>query len=515
MAWTYVGISSVASAASDNITLTEPAGVQQGDLCVAIISYRSNAAFTKPSADWTDVTSQNTGNTTANGTGSIGSGLMSYYIRGSSAPSLVFTRTAGNVALGRIVAYRGQATSGLLVTSTSTTLAAAATAVSVAGVTTSNARDLIVFGACGARNGSFSNFDAATNPTTTSGTASNETGNPAEGDWQERADSGTTTGADCTLAIADALRATAGVSGNLTVTASSSARHVVVAAVFKERATNALTATGVTTGTPAVDAPALGQVHVLTAPSLASSEPATDSPALGQVHVLVAGEVSAGAPVLGAPELTEASTVDDLLAEDINASTPILGAPALGQVHVLGAGEVATSPSNLGSPALAQTHVIQAVEISAGAPALSAPAITQVHSLAVSPLSSGEPSLGTPALQQVHALETSGVVAGEPVLGAPAVSEAVPAALVALDIAAGAPVLGAPTLRLVHSLSAEELVLGAPRTGFPAIVSAPWAGIRNRAIGATPGSARGRGVRAPWSAPRSNAPWAALRTRRS
>jgi len=233
--WTYVGVSSVATAASGDITLTEPTGVQENDLLVAIVSYRSNAAFTSPGSPWVSVTSQNTGNTTANGTGSIGSGHMWYCIRGASAPGLVFTRTAGDVALGRIVAYRGNnITSSVLVTQTSTTLAAAATAVSVTGLTTANARDLVVFGFCGARNGSASAFDAATDPTTSSGTNSAQTGSPLVGTWQERADSGTATGADTTLAIADAIRGTGGATGNLTCTASSSARHVVVAAAFRE-----------------------------------------------------------------------------------------------------------------------------------------------------------------------------------------------------------------------------------------------------------------------------------------
>jgi hypothetical protein len=235
MPWSYVGVSSVANVTSGNITLTMPAGVQEGDLLVAVISYRSNAAFTSPGSPWVSVTSQNTGNTTQNSTGSIGSGHMFYCIRGSSDPGLTFTRTAGDVALGRIVAYRGNnISSGVLVTQTSTTLGTAATAINVTGLTTANARDLIVVGACAARNVGITNFDAATDPTTTSGTASNETGDPAEGDWQERADSFTTAGADCGLAIADAIRATAGATGNLTMTAGASARHVVLAAAFME-----------------------------------------------------------------------------------------------------------------------------------------------------------------------------------------------------------------------------------------------------------------------------------------
>lgn len=244
--WVYVGVSSAVTVASGNITLTEPAGVQSGDLLVSMISYRSNAAFTKPS-DWTNVTSQNTGNTTANTTGSIGSGHMAYVVRGSSAPGLVFTRTAGDVAIGRVVAYRHQHGTPAVV-NTSTTLAAAATAVSVTGLTTANANDLIVVGACGARNSTFSAFDAATDPTTASGTGANLVADPLAGIWQERADSGTTTGADCSLAIADAMRATAGATGNLTMTASSSARHVVLAAAFRVAADESMTMTPTSRG---------------------------------------------------------------------------------------------------------------------------------------------------------------------------------------------------------------------------------------------------------------------------
>jgi hypothetical protein len=158
---------------------------------------------------------------------------MSYCIRGASAPGLVFTRTLGDVARAYIVAYRGVASSGTLVTQGSTTLAVAATAVSVTGVTTSNANDLIVVGGCNARNSTFTTFDAATDPATDSGTNSSQTGNPIAGTWQERGDISTNSGADCGVAVADALRATGGATGNITMTASASARHVVLIGVFK------------------------------------------------------------------------------------------------------------------------------------------------------------------------------------------------------------------------------------------------------------------------------------------
>lgn len=280
MPWTYVGVSPAASSASGNITLTEPSGVQQGDLLVAIISYRSNAGFTSPGSPWVSVTSQNTGNTTANATTSISSGHMFYCIRGASAPGLTFTRTAGDIALARIVAYRGVDGTNPLVTQTSTTMAAAATAVSVTGLTTANAEDLIVVGFCAARNTSVSAFNA-TNPGTSSGTAANETANPLAGEWHERADSATTTGADAGLGIGDAVRATAGVTGNLTMTAGASARHVVVAGAFKmfipppRTGTLAATETGSDTASIAGD--------VIVKGPLAATETGSDTAAMAGV----------------------------------------------------------------------------------------------------------------------------------------------------------------------------------------------------------------------------------------
>ncbi len=291
MPWSFVGVSAAVESASGNLTLTEPAGVQPNDLLVACISYRSNAAFTKP-ADWTNVTSQNTGNVTANATTSIGSGFMAYVVRTGSAPGLTFTRTAGDVARGQIVAYRGVAQAGVLVTSSSTTLATSATSVSVPGVTTANSRDLIVVAACGARNVSFNNFDAVTDPTTTSGTNSIQTGVPGVGTWLERSDGGTATGADCSLAIADALRATAGATGNITTIAVSGARHVVLIAVFKEGAPLALTPLGIETGAPTLGNPTLNVVYALDPADITTGAPTLNSTNLSLIIPIPTGDYS-------------------------------------------------------------------------------------------------------------------------------------------------------------------------------------------------------------------------------
>ncbi len=225
-----VGIGTVAetTVSGGNLTLAEPAGVQEGDLLVVNISYRSNASFANTGSIWVKGPEQNSGNTTANGTGSIGSGVSFYGIRGSGAPDLTFERTGGNVARGFIIAYRAtdyptktfQYDQG-----TSRTLAAAGTSFTMTGFTPAQSTTLLVWCGWGARNTTLSAFDAATDPTTSSGTTTDTTTDPYFGAWLRRVTSGTATGADCTVALADAVQETAGPTGNLTYTAGSSARH--------------------------------------------------------------------------------------------------------------------------------------------------------------------------------------------------------------------------------------------------------------------------------------------------
>lgn len=235
-AWVFVGVSSVAEVTTTSHALTEPAGVAQGDLLVAIISSRiaSTTAITLPSGgEWTLVTEQKNNNTATN-TSATPSGMMAYCVRGASAPNLTFTHpTTPSVALGRIVAYRNVDSSSPKDTQTSFTTATNVTAVSGTGLTTAADDELIVVGACGGQEATWTTFAAATDPTTSSGTGSGITADPAPNVWQERADSNTVTGADTSLGIADVVKTAAGATGNLTVTASQGAAHVIVAGAFK------------------------------------------------------------------------------------------------------------------------------------------------------------------------------------------------------------------------------------------------------------------------------------------
>jgi hypothetical protein len=232
MAWGVPKIGALTTVASGNVALAEPAGIAQGDVMVACIAARGNAAFTVPSGDWTVVASaQNSGNTSTTTSTAIASGVMAYCVRGGSAPALTFTRTAGDLALGRIIAYSG-GHSAPYDTGSANTLGANSATVTTGTFNTAGAGELIVAMCAGADNVSFSAFDAATDPTTASG-ATDTTTAPTNGTWIERADGGSNTGADGSLAIADAIRQTAGATGTIQATASASSRHVMIAGAFK------------------------------------------------------------------------------------------------------------------------------------------------------------------------------------------------------------------------------------------------------------------------------------------
>jgi hypothetical protein len=235
MAWQFLGVSNVVqvTATSHALVTTGIAGtLQAGDLLIACISSRiaSTTSITLPiTAEWTLVSEQKNNNVLTTGSAAA-SGLMAYCVRGASDPDLTFTHpVAPSVALGRIVAYRDVDSSAPKDTQTSFTTATGITAVSGTGLTTTQANDLIVAMAAGGQEAAWSSFNA-TSPVGASGATS--TAAPTT-TWLERADSLTTTGADTSLAVFDAIKAAAGATGNLTATASVAAAHVVIAGAFK------------------------------------------------------------------------------------------------------------------------------------------------------------------------------------------------------------------------------------------------------------------------------------------
>lgn len=218
MALTFRSVSSASEVSSGDLTLTEPTGAASGDLLVASIAYRDTATFTLPSG-WTIVgTQQSSGNTSTTTSASIASGLMAYIVRGGSAPDLTFTRTGGDVALGRIVAYTpGSGETISFDAGSANTLGANSTTVTTTAITTANDLSLLVMAECLADNTTASRARAT---------------DPDEFIWRERADSNTATGADTGLAVSDAYKLAAGSTGTLTYTAGNSSRHVCIVGAF-------------------------------------------------------------------------------------------------------------------------------------------------------------------------------------------------------------------------------------------------------------------------------------------
>lgn len=214
---TFRSTAQPAAVASGDLTFTEPSGAAQGDLLVVVIAYRDTAAFAAPSG-WTLEKQESSGNTSTTTNTSIGSGLVAWIIRGGSAPALTFTRTGGDVAFGRIAAYKGVHQGNPARTSSSNTLAANSATVTTAALSV-EAGDLIVIGACGADNTTASAYLGATDP--------------LANHFKERGDNNTTTGADTTVALADAVARKQGSTGTLQYTAGNSSRHVCIAVAFR------------------------------------------------------------------------------------------------------------------------------------------------------------------------------------------------------------------------------------------------------------------------------------------
>lgn len=234
--FTLVGVASAVEVASGNLTLVTTGAVPStGDLVIACIAYRSTPAFAAPDASWSIIEQQSSGNTSTTASTAIASGVMMVCESWpASPPSLVFTRTGGDVARGLLLVYRGQKASGALDTHSSATLAANSTTPATASITTATEQELLVAMVAGADNHNVSAFRAVTEPTTSSGARNEDTvGINGENAWFQRHDSTTTTGADTSIAVGDAIKPTAGATGEVQATHVVSSRHVMIVASFK------------------------------------------------------------------------------------------------------------------------------------------------------------------------------------------------------------------------------------------------------------------------------------------
>jgi len=232
--WTFVGISAPVEGTATTLTLTEPAGVAVGDLLVASISIRGTSTVTTVPSGWTLVAKSPTTPNTSTNTSATALAWMSYIVRGASAPSYAFTfGAAPSVALGRVAAYRGQAPTSPLDIAVGSSSATNIQSVSVTGLTTTTDDDLLVGMVAGGQEVMWHNVGTATDPAVTGDQGISNNSKPPVAAFQTRGNSETATGADTSLAVYDAVKRTAGATGNLVAFSFTAASHGLVMGAFK------------------------------------------------------------------------------------------------------------------------------------------------------------------------------------------------------------------------------------------------------------------------------------------
>lgn len=229
MAWEIIALGTNVIQNGGDITLVEPTGTANGDLIVACIAYRSTPAFTKPDTTWTQIGQLSAGDTDA--TSGVASGGMWYAIRGASAPGYVFTRALGDVAMGQCVTYRGVDKRSPY-DKASITQAGSDTQPIGTTMTTVRDNELLVAMIAHGDNSATVTMDAVTNPGTASVGTIAVTTEPASNTWYERSDTGTNTGADTGLFIADAIMTTAGATGAFSAVAATTSNSVMIVSAF-------------------------------------------------------------------------------------------------------------------------------------------------------------------------------------------------------------------------------------------------------------------------------------------
>jgi hypothetical protein len=204
-----------------NVVASEPTGATAGDLLIYFITYRDSATFTFDPA-WT-VVYQDPGNLTD--TPGI---AIAYMKRGASAPNYTVTRTGGATAIGKVWAWRPTAGNAVLDTFSQNFVTPASTTMTAPSITTALANELLVAVSNSWTSGTTISAFQATDPATASG-ATDTTNAPTAGQWRERYENTNT----AEMAIADAIKSTAGATGTVQATFSTSQKGRLLVMAFK------------------------------------------------------------------------------------------------------------------------------------------------------------------------------------------------------------------------------------------------------------------------------------------
>jgi hypothetical protein len=137
-------------------------------------------------------------------------------------------------------------------------------------------------------------------------------------------------------------------------------------------------------------------------------------PAAISSHSLTTTGISSGVPSVDSPALTQRHnfgvSVNDF-------PSPTVGTPALTQIHALTATSIATAAPSVGAPALTQLHALSAISIATSAPSVGTPTLGQLHVLSATSIAAGTPSVGTPTLTEGAPLVLFGTIVSEPFSG--------------------------------------------------------------------------------------------------
>jgi hypothetical protein len=226
-----------------------PAGTAAGDLLTIHVFTNGDLLPTLPSG-WVTrfaVNNNDTANLRANA-------VRGYIIRGASLPATVLGGFAAGIFIRAVVkAYRPNSGAVTFVGESSINMPTTAFAPHTwAGLSGLQPNDLLDMGLSSGRGHSWSDADAATDPSTASGAGEPvTTGMPAAGSWVSRWRGAFVGGSSNSWYSADGVMSTAGATGNFSVTTDLAAAITGSVMVFRADATaaTAITLTGPSSGT--------------------------------------------------------------------------------------------------------------------------------------------------------------------------------------------------------------------------------------------------------------------------
>ena len=239
-----------------------------------------------------------------------------------------------------------------------------------------------------------------------------------------------------------------------------------------------ITSTG-STGTPAYNrrevwvshielqlpsAPEASSSNDLSADDLTAGTPTFDAATIAQTFALTADDLTAGEPTFEAPTIGQQF---DLAADDLVAGTPMFDAPTIAQQFELAADDLVAGTPTLDAPTLGQQFDLAADDLVAGTPTFEEPTIAQQFDLAADDLTAGAPTFDPATISQGQALSADDLIAAAPTFEAPTLGQQFD--LAADDLVAGTPTFDAPAIAQQFDLAADDLVAGTPMFEAPTI----------------------------------------------